>query len=251
MTNDVQPGGAPLSGLEVLCSSAAGAAILTVADVLYNPDSGTIERASTVLAEKLGTGPAGSFLLAIAVAIGIGVVLCYVFKPGTKGEAFARGASVFAVLATLSPPLPGQTGVRATGISGSHSFSGYSMIGRAHAQTNPRAKIPRGEAVIILSGIDKLKRKPVSRLLLWNSNRTKLVATTKARTSRFVIKRPAGQYLVEIDTPGFRLSQSKITLGKDRKFYAIHMTRSKVPVSIQKFYGRSTVRAVETPARAF
>ena len=98
--------GARESLLALYVSAAFGSAFLTLADLVSNVDAAMTVKIGEVLNRYFGADHLQLYQLvwlALILTTLAGLGLVYVYRPGTRVDAFTRGASVFAILTIIVP----------------------------------------------------------------------------------------------------------------------------------------------------
>jgi hypothetical protein len=128
---------------EYFVAAAAGSFFLCLGDLLNKKSASTVRLIEAMLSDWFEGVSYGGFVSILFIMF-LGVVVCFVFEPKTKGDAFARGFAVFAVLTTGTPynendlnePTPVETSL--TNIYEGSLFSKLSslFISSANADSN-------------------------------------------------------------------------------------------------------------------
>lgn len=80
-----------------------GGACLCIGDLLTNDTAATVLKFQAVIAKYLMPSIQNGGLVGVLVVGALGALFCWIWPVATRGEAFARGFSVFAILAVGTP----------------------------------------------------------------------------------------------------------------------------------------------------
>ncbi|GHA53679.1 hypothetical protein GCM10008927_19430 [Amylibacter ulvae] len=89
---------------EVVVGSFVGGAFLTIADLIFNKSNSITGKIVDFVTARnmIGLGQIWLELIAFGLMIGLGLGLCFVYRPQTRFGAFTRGSSVIAVLTGMN-----------------------------------------------------------------------------------------------------------------------------------------------------
>lgn len=258
----------------LFCASAFGAFCLGLGDLLNNSNAATVLKLGEIVRQYLWPGLESSGLLALLLLVFLGGTICWLHEPKTRVDAFARGFSVFALLAVTTPyqaptadlgnPEAGLGGgnpvtAPAGGLSDSASMSG----GLAHpllltasvvpaAQSGARGQVAlAGDTAIATARVhlfEKDGRTPVEgALVTLRDVRSAQVLGSEILSGHVAqIKKPTGTYVVEIEKSGYQRVQFRLALRGDHA-WKVELPRTRVPLNLQRL---KAARQVEpTPYR--
>lgn len=223
-----------------------GGLFLCIADLVQNDRQGQIMKVGGVLKRTLVPNSDIEGWLGLLAVLLLSAALCWVFRPATRGDAFAKGASVFAILAALVPAnvRPGAS-LTSPDNSGKPPASALSLlwlpVSRAHAQSvipmNPVAK-----ARIAVGGSGGLEQDVAGRiqssgLSVWliDPESGQEVAFERVKIDHFVISKPPKRYILEVELDGFRRMRTELDLKGDPQSYDLKLTeRGGILSSVQR-----------------
>jgi len=98
------PEPSPLKTWEIVLASIVGGIFLTIADIIFSENKAVTTKMSKVVGRYAGPELDAVWFesLAFVVLIGLGLGLCFVFRPNTRPAAFVRGSSVIGVLVGMN-----------------------------------------------------------------------------------------------------------------------------------------------------
>ena len=214
---------------KLYCASALGAFCLGLGDLVSNGNAATVLKIGEVLRQYVFWGNdfgGGIPLLLLGV---LGVCLCWVHEPKTRVDAFSRGFSVFAVLAVVTPYQPNPGGLDAS-VPMQKATLWFSTV---HASGPKTGEAPTGTAKIILrpAGGAAVSEATVT---VRDAKSAKIIAVERITSKEFAIRKPAGHYVVEVESPGFRRTSSQLQIRNASEAYAMPLEESSLPLSLQR-----------------
>jgi hypothetical protein len=174
----------------IYISAALGAFFLGIGDLLNNNNAATVIKLSETIRQNLYPQLESGGLVALVLLVIFGAAVCWIQQPKTRVDAFARGFSVFALMAVTAPYNPVTTGLnhsadRPASAGGISSLFGIST---AYAQTNtPSVPV---EITLVPSSGSALPRD--TRVVLRELNTGRIVGTSHISSGKFAISQPKG-----------------------------------------------------------
>lgn len=247
---------------EVYGPALVGGIFLCIADLMQSDRQGQIFKVGGMVKRNflngfgLEEGSAGVLLILL-----LGVLLCWVWRPKTPSDSFAKGASVFAVLAALVPAnkLPGtpvssytlpDERSAAVARSGSGTSAWEMLASIAGAIPSARAETviplrPIAKAKITLSPAANVPGEEFARQIqesgvnVWLTDADgNPVAYQRITQPQFTVTKPAGKYLMEVEMDGYQRLRVPITLENEPRAYDLRVgEKTRVPIGIQRLYG--------------
>ena len=230
---------------EFYIAAAFGAFFLGFGDLLKNDKFATVLKMSEMIKQHLYPGFGAGASIALIFLVIFGIIVCWVHRPHTRIDAFSRGFSVFALFAVASPseivavsqmPVNGQS---------AQAFSATFPIQSAYAQSGIETDfynelyvpVKQGEAVVVLPDLKRLKTHPAVTVTIRDPKTAQIKFLEKFFGSKFKIQQPIGEYLLEVETSGYRRVEVAIGIENTIDAFSLHLVETKVPLSIQRLYG--------------
>ncbi len=222
------------SQLVIYVSAALGAFFLGIGDLLNNSGAATVVKLSEVIRQniypQMGSGGLGALLL-----LGFfGAAGCWIHQPKTRIDAFARGFSVFAIMAVTAPYSPPPTGLNHSFDNRAGAIAISSIFGIAPAYADETARKYPLEITLVTGSGSVLPSD--TRVILREYDTGRIVGSSNVVSSRFTISQPKGIYLVEVEASGMRRTSAKIRIEEVNKGVSVHLDDSRVPLGIQRLY---------------
>lgn len=239
-------------------ASALGAFFLGFGDLLNNDTAATVLKMGEVIRQYIFPGLQSAGLIALIFLVIFGCCVSWVHRPQTRLDAFARGASVFAILAVATPYQPSPKGLDTAlmaFLSPIKPVYAEQLQGATHVKKQKK-KSKKGKylATINVKPAADWKAGSYASITVRDAKTAKILATKRTGRLSFSIsikkqkKKPKkGKVLVEVEAAGFRRTSINVTLSLDAKTYTVPLEKSKVPVSIQRLYAPKKVKLRETP----
>jgi hypothetical protein len=249
---------ANIKNWEIYLGGTLGALALGLADVLRNGASSMVLKLGEQLVPLLKAlelsidrGP----FIGVMLLIVLGLVLCWVHQPQGRAEAYARGASVFAILATLVPP-PDVTGKTDLSLvpplfSTAYADEVSSVSESAAAPSAPtidNGKVPQsfehagattGQFVELLLPADATEH---ARVTVRDYDSAQILSITQQPGTQFDIQQPEGRYILDIEASGLRRSRAIIDIGSSPQApLQLQINKSSVPLNLQRLYSPAQV----------
>ena len=245
---------------EIYIAAAFGAFFLGFGDLMKNDKSATVLKMSEVIRQHLLPGFGAGASIALLLLVIFGIVVCWIHGPRTKIDAFSRGFSVFALFAVASPSqitLGAQVSVNAQ--SAAQTLSAIFPIQSAYAQSGTvtdlydESNIPvvQGEAVVVLPDLRGVKTHPAVTVTVRDPKTAHIRSLERTFGSKFKIQQPFGEYLLEVETSGYRRVEVPIGIGSSIDAYTLPLVETKVPLSIQQLYEPIRSDLVPNPAEKY
>jgi len=222
------------SAAGIYVSAALGAFFLGVGDLLNNNSAATVLKLAETIRQNLYPQLNSGGLVALVLLGIFGAAVCWVQQPKTRVDAFARGFSVFALLAVTAPYNPPTTGLNHAADHHANENVMLSMFGisAAYAQSNtPTVPV---EITLVPSSGSALPSD--TKVILREFNTGKIVGTSHISSGKFTLKQPQGIYLLEVEASGLRRTSAKIQVDGVSQAIAVPIEDSRIPLSIQRLY---------------
>ena len=242
----------------ILASGAIGAFCFSIADLISNDEAAALVKVGDAL-RRLSASWMPMELLALIILTTLGFLLCWIYQPKTRLDAFMRGFSVFAIFTVASPyenaalqsqaePLqqakmtPSPPRQKETA-----EFSGLTLEEKQStrdihsANDQGRFELPQSRTfkpqpkLVLLSAADKTTPVTEAIITLRDPKTRKIIGKFKTG-SRFHLPE-AKPYLIEIEAPGYRWSVLKFSPNARKPERVIYLDPDRVPAELQRFYG--------------
>lgn len=194
--------------LKLALSAFIGGFFCLLADLAQKSEASSIRNIALGIGDIIGASYSNGKIIAVVLVLICALVLYFIFDPATKPKAFYLGASVLALMMTITPYEP------------SKGFN-----------TQPNSV----EVVLNLKTEDDIKIKQAT-LTLWNSQQNKIMARTQISAQQFTFYQNEGRYILTIDMLGYETERRSIELKEGIPFPAIDiiLNRSVTPRLFQK-----------------
>lgn len=233
---------------DIYIAAGIGAFILCISDLIKNGNSSTVFKISDVIRTHLTSSLGEGALPTIILMVFLGVVLCWVHAPNSRIEGFTRGFSVFAILTVVSPvqitdPLDSGNINQTFTTSSSFdipplSFFISSATARPFSNNNAESKT-EGSAVIIFPSLSTNSKSEIATVTLRDAKTEKIIARQDIIGSQFKLKKPYGDYILEVEKSGFRRTEAPISITENIAGYKLAMEKSNIPLGLQRLVGFS------------
>lgn len=254
----------------VLYSAAAlGAFCLGLGDLLNNGNASTVLKLGEILRQHLWPDLASSGLLAIGMLIFLGGAICWLHQPRTRVDAFARGFSVFALLAVATPynapqasltdAAPGldegpnpvttapaeRSAIPSWGAGHPMAMLAAAAFPAAQSHASARVLPARSDATATadIYLFEENSRTPIRNALvtLRDADSAKVRGSDTVPDHIVRVVKPAGDYIVEVEKPGYRRVQFQLRLRGDTT-WKVELPRSKMPLNFQRLRAAEEVQ---------
>ena len=245
--------------IEMGVAGACGGMFLGLADIIRNQEAAVVKRFGEVLGPLVSSVTVTDYaILGLLVLACLGYVLCWIYEPHTKTDAFARGLAVVALLnltPNLSPESSAPHGIvqpnevemaveKATPIE-AVVFPTRFLQDRPQPPCPLRPMEARGDTVIV-----KLRHKGTQNLIekqalitVRDLDTAHILCRYRAETPLIRLDQPDLAELddivrVEVEVPGYR--RIKFDLSPEKQYaqaYQVDLTPSIVPMGIQQLFG--------------
>jgi len=220
-------------------SGAVGGVVAALADVVQRGKASAIVKIADTMTDALNI--AFPVLGVIFLLVGLAVALCCIFEPETKVKAFFVGAGILSIIMTFVPyelPLSLLASRRNDTVvesprEGSLSYNFFRpalcfaqppdetrQLVRVHIQLITNDKRPISEAIVTLQ----------------DSQSGKVIASSKFTSSHFHFYQPAGDSIIVVEVPGYRIARLKMSLqaGQEEESLVILLKSTWIPLSLQR-----------------
>ena len=239
-------------------AAAFGAFFLGFGDLLKNDKHATVLKMSEVIKQHLFPGFGAGALVALLLFVLFGVIVCWIHGPHTKVDAFGRGLSVFALFAVASPSGILET-PRVSGDVRSVQIGSVLLWPQAaYAQSSSVTDIDeywetptmQGEVVIVLPDLKSQNSLTDTIVTVRDTDTAAIRSLEKVFGSKFKIKQPVGEYLIEVETPGYKRVEVTIEIRDSIAAFNLPLEETRVPLSIQRLVGPSSGILSPAPAES-
>lgn len=195
--------------IPLILSAMIGGVACTLADLLQKSEASAVLLIGRKL-EEVFTGVQWSNVIAIGLVLSLAIAVSLIFESDTKKGSFYLGASVLAILMTMTPyKLP----------------PGF--------QTQPNS-------VEVNLSIVTDEEKPVSGALvtLRDASGKKIISRTKLRGSQLRFFQDGGDYRLSVERDGYQTSVQPLSLeeGSPPQTISVNLKRSSTPLVIQRIF---------------
>lgn len=248
----------------IYLAASFGALCLGLGDLLNNDNAATVLKLGEVMRKNFYPELQSGGLLALVLLVSLGAGTCWIHQPTSRIDAFSRGFSVFAILAVVTPyqsSPPQQAPLGSTNESATNTTQvprNYSMIALAAMQLpDDTENSPPSEslgaqqepmndnsAVIMLQS---LRDAPIKKTIVTvrDLETAQILGYQAVVGDTFSLSLPEGEYLLELEVPGYRRTNFSIELGEGPSGYSVPMTTSIFPLSLQRLIGAQEVKPEE------
>ena len=244
---------------DIYIAAAFGAFFLGFGDLLKNDKSATVLKMSEVIRQHLFPGFGAGASIALILLVIFGIVVCWIHGPRTKIDAFSRGFSVFALFAVASPSQIALGTQASVNVRSAPDLSAIFPIQSAYAQSGTitdlydESDVPivQGEAVVVLPDLRGLETHPAVTVTIRDPKTAQIKSLERTFGSKFKIQQPIGEYLLEVETSGYRRVEVPIEIERAIDAFTLPLVETKVPLSIQRLYGSFRSDLVPNPAEKY
>lgn len=177
----------------------------------------------------------------VFLLVGLAVALCFIFEPETKMKAFFVGAGILSIIMTFVPyelPPPFRTNPsNETGVESSIEDSlSYNFFRPALCFAQPPDETRQLVRVHIQLVPDDERRVSEAIVTLQESQSRKIIASSKFIGSDFHFYQPAGDYIITVEVPGYRIAELKMSLqaGQEEESLVILLKSTWIPLPLQR-----------------
>jgi tetratricopeptide repeat protein len=262
---------------EIYGPALVGGVFLCIADLMQSDKQGQIFKLGGVIKRNFLAGfGAEEPWIGVVLILTLGLLLCFVSTPKSASDSFAKGASVFAVLAALVPTnrLPGTpisldtspdaAQIRFAQIETDPLASG--SLQRVLLQAIPSARAqtvipvtPTARARITLLPAPNTSREDFFRQIqesgidVWLIDKTgNAVAYERIKQAQFTLTKPPGDYVIEVAMEGYRRVRAPITLGQELQVYDLVVgEKTNIPIGLQQLYGPNSSMPIPNRRETF
>ncbi len=208
----------------IIASGGIGAMCFGLADLLNNADAAALVKLGEVLQRIVPVWLPGPGIALIVLTL-LGCLLCWIYQPKTRLDAFMRGFSVFAVLtvanpyenAALKPVKPPK-------------------LPKTRALMSS-ADLPQPDLPVFFLVSTNDQGPPIKKAIVTLRNpKTKKILRKFATTNTFSLPKFKA-YLIEIEAEGFRSTAFEFQPNPTQQNYVIHLEPSLIPTELQRLYG--------------
>lgn len=231
--------------LSLYLAALGGALVQAIVDKAFNDSQSVMARVGDKLLTDVMPSAFTRWFIAVIIMAIIATFLCWIFKPKNLKTAFYGGFSILAVL-TVGFPIQVKNSVAAPNpqTSSSQQLEVKGLIWRVNDNILPwRYQV--GTSIVEVSPKDEGRNISVMVITLRDIERQSIVAQQRFGGSKFNIDQPIGKYIVEIESPGYRITKSVIEVGPEPKRYRIAVDTSDVPISIQRLWAVDEEPAID------
>jgi len=248
------------SSYKLYFAAAIGALCLGFGDLLNNDHAATVLKMAEIFRKYIYPGLQSGGIWALVLLVFLGGFVCWLHKPQTRVDAFARGFSVFALLAVTTPYQGVPGGLNSPPQKISHSPMSLFQTDNAYAQGGEanKDKLPEGSASqsdsnqgdqtgVVRVFIEPAQIETVSGATVTVRDATSAEILARARIvgEHFTVTKPVGEYTVEVESPGFRIIVFDLSISDQTKAYNLPMRKSRIPISLQRLVAPETGKLVE------
>ena len=229
---------------QLLLAGAIGAFFVAFGDILNNEQAGTVAKIAEVMRVQLGLNFAQGLLIPLLIITVLGMLLCWARQSGIRNhiDAFIIGSAIFAFLGfATSQPEHADPADRAAGNT-SAARESLSLVATAWAE-EPRviAVAPIGTVVITVQASTADATVEQMTITARDPESARIFTTHQVQGNRLTLQKPIGDYLLEIESPGFKRTTTRVTLTEEVKEYSLTMEATRVSLRLQRLVMPQTV----------
>jgi hypothetical protein len=235
--------GIALSTLGIAFSSAIGAFVAILSDLVQKKDASALLALSSVMRDYFWRGftPFAGMCLLLAIS----VIIAFIFKADTAQRAFVRGLAIVSLIMlgtpynpphTLLQAPPGRLGTGGTAFEDIPPGSSLSASPRGFAQSQSS---PAPPLLPVHVQLNTNNRRPVSELTitLYDISTLKAIGSLSVATEEFTFFTSAGDYLLRVVAPGYSIVTNTLHVQSgQRNLVKITLHATWVPIAIQRFF---------------
>jgi hypothetical protein len=233
-----------------LAGGGAGA-LTSLLDFFKDWDNGTVARVASALGQHL-FGGTNLYLTptfwAIVLIFVVSVFVCWVFEVRSRFDGFLRGCTVLAAFSIGAPnPVINQQFIPSRNpnlslASATQLAEPPAMISSAIAQNSLPLSTPTGEAYVRLGHLQGKTSVPESTVTIRDDS-SRRIEIFKTTDDTIKVVQPYGNYLIEVQTPGFADIDFELTVDQPVSGNRVTAQRSSVPLAIQRLVTAARVEA--------
>jgi hypothetical protein len=194
--------------IPIALSALVGAFLCVLADLTQKTEASAIINMGNALGEILNV--AHTEIVAICIVLVLAIALCLIFDVSNKRNAFYLGASVLALMMTLTP---------------------YKLP--------PGFKTTPNSVEVILQIRDS-DGKPITgaTVTLRSADERTILARTRLAGDSFRFYQAGGRYRLSVEMPGFQRDVRDLNLqeGSPAQLISVTLQRSSIPLFIQRIF---------------
>lgn len=222
-------------------SAAVGGVVATLADVVQKGEASAIGKIEKGIETHLLEGINIPQYSVLFLLVGIAMAICFIYDPQTKIKAFFVGASILSLMMTfvpyrLTPSLltnpPHETVLK----SPTKDIPSYNFFRPASCF----AQLPDETQELVTVNIRLVtdEERPISEptVILQDSLSKKIIASSKFTISDFYFYQPAGDYIITVEAPGYRIVELEMSLqaGQEKESLVIPLKATWIPLPLQR-----------------
>lgn len=194
----------------------------------------TVLRISAVLREQFSPALSGGWVALCLLAI-ISMLLCYIYRPGSRKESFALGLSVYAVLTAVTPQQSAPKGK----LSSAGPFVHFSIFSTAYAQDLKSGQ--NGDYYFEFQGRSRTKNERIVMSVFDQTEKRLLTEMEVNPKSVSKLQLPKGEYVLQFECRGCERSRAYLTVEKPVEGAKVTLDDSGIPLSLQRLFRPSFV----------
>lgn len=236
-------------------SAAVGGVVATLADVVAKGEASAIGKIEKGIETHLLEGINIPQYSVLFLLVGIAIAICFIYDPQTKIKAFFVGASILSLIMTfvpyrLAPSLltnpPHETVLKSPtkDILSYNFFRPASCFAQLPDESRglPGETRQPGDATreLVTVNIQLVtdEERPISEptVILQDSLSKKIIASSKFTISDFYFYQPAGDYIITVEAPGYRIVELEMSLQADqeKESLVIPLNATWIPLPLQR-----------------
>lgn len=260
------------SAAVLYCAAAFGAFCLGLGDLLNNQSAPTVLKLGEIVRQHLWPSLTDSGGVALLVLVLLGAGVCWLQQPTTRIDAFARGFSVFAILAVTTPHPAPTTGladpspdakapnpVTAPGLTGyapgapgpRHGSTVLAATWGTARASDVRLTAGRSAAATVWlfeeGGTTAVKGALVT---LRDRVTARVIGSDTVDNNRVEIRKEPGKYWVEVEKDGYQRIRFELNLNSGQpQELEVEVPTSRVPLNLQRLGSAEKVLAKKVTTR--
>jgi hypothetical protein len=231
-------------------AGAGSGALTAILDFIKDWNNGTVARVASGLGQHLFAGTnlyLSPAFWAIVMIIIVSLFVCWVFEVTSRLDGFLRGCTVMAAFSIGAPNAlidqqanPIRNPNIALSINAARLAGFSTIISPAIAQSSSLRGAAVGEAYVRLAHLQKIVPVPESTVTV-RDDASRIISLFKITDDTIKIVQPYGNYLVEVQTPGFADIDFELKIDEPVSGNKVNARRSSLPLVIQKLVSATKV----------
>ncbi len=229
------------SPAKLIISGILGSFCYGLTDLFSNNESAALVKLGNVINDHFTQSLSG-VAVPFVILIILGGVLCWIYQPSNRLDAFTRGFTVFAALNIVSP-------YHNQALAEKDQCAVVDKTVKVEPSKTRSKHFPQFQAiplkkVAVVTLVMPADKRPEKIIVTYMDPATRQVIKEFATDTRFVITE-SKPLLVKIAAPGFRSMVFEYQPNSGKTHYTLKLEPSKVPLGIQEIFGPKRVSALQ------